>query len=158
MTEIKFRAWNKRKKIFIGNDYRDNRESSSVDADEYYDDVEMIAIDAFNWLAKNDNFEIQFYTGINDKNDKPIYDGDLLYLDGYKKNILLASFNNKNYAGIPGWNCLHYGTINDDKILIFDKMEPFEFYYGWPPDSTNVIIGNIFEGINQDVLDSIQCN
>lgn len=103
MREIKFRAWDKEKKIMFNWSFTEQG---------------LYPQDFFN----NDNYQVMQYTGVNDKNGKEIYEGDIVEygnkLKVYKKSEVK---NNAPWAFSPWW---------DD--------------YVFEPE----VIGNIYEGLH----------
>lgn len=66
MRELKFRAWYKPEKKMIYNIQN-----------EFEERIEL-GMDCFSDYLKNDDFIVEQYTGIKDKNGKEIYEGDLV--------------------------------------------------------------------------------
>lgn len=66
MRELKFRAWYKSEKKMIYNIQN-----------EFEERIEL-GMDCFSDYLKNDDFIIEQYTGIKDKNGKEIYEGDIV--------------------------------------------------------------------------------
>lgn len=66
MRELKFRAWSKSGKKMIYNIQN-----------EFEERIEL-GMDCFSDYLKNDDFIVEQYTGLHDKNGKEIYDGDVV--------------------------------------------------------------------------------
>lgn len=66
MRELKFRAWYKPEKKMIYNIQN-----------EFEERIEL-GMDCFSDYLKNDDFIVEQYTGIKDKNGKEIYEGDIV--------------------------------------------------------------------------------
>lgn len=66
MRELKFRAWYKPEKKIIYNIQN-----------EFEERIEL-GMDCFSDYLSNDDFIVEQYTGIKDKNDRKIYEGDIV--------------------------------------------------------------------------------
>lgn len=66
MRELKFRAWSKSGKKMIYNIQN-----------EFEERIEL-GMDCFSDYLKNDDFIVEQYTGLKDKNGKMIYEGDIV--------------------------------------------------------------------------------
>jgi len=124
MREIKFRAWNTRRK-------------------------EMEMIDDLYWFEENqchhngdNDYVLQQYTGLKDKNGVEIYEGDKIIFDN-------SDIGGQRYKGIVEWN-----TDPTLDGLCFGLFIPpkFEGKSGWLSCDflgELEVVGNIFEGVDK---------
>ena len=126
MREIKFRVWDKLSERMIYH-HNDNQQHFIIDLNGRFHNLQN--------GSGGDDYVIQQYTGLNDNNDDPIYEGDILknhYDVG--NNIIGQVLYEADHGGyIFQWKRIRKGRGQDYKNLNCDVA--FE----------SVIIGNIFE-------------
>jgi hypothetical protein len=100
MREIKFRAWDKKKKIM-----------AEVLTLIHNGRVEVSIQDSgpFLWREVED-IEIMQYTGIKDKNGKEVYEGDVFSPNKYWKNSVIAWMDSGRYMLIKNHGCIEIST------------------------------------------------
>lgn len=96
MREIKFRAWDRKRKIMIGSDYPDNWDDDVDSKDEWWEDVDMMCLTGIEDAVDNENLFIMQYIGLTDCSDKKIYEGDIVkcFLNCDGQDILMDEYNN----------------------------------------------------------------
>lgn len=161
MREIKFRLWDKEKKVIIPNNGDDYEEEYcylvmfiggslalcwSQDDDVFFKDV-------------SDKYEIMQFTGLKDSNGKEIYDGDIV---SWLPDYVLK--NSKALIGKVVWGCegFYLEQITDEKWQIDDYPSyPAEFYCVYDESIERLfmweeleVIGNIYE--NPELLKEVK--
>ena len=172
--EIKFRVWHKPTKKYVTMSQEDW--SYGKGEVKYKDSGDFLAISNDGFLCHEgygngadkvedpENYVVQQYTGLKDKNGQEIYEGDLLVKQSVSRTVYLVDFNDENYGWMMGWNLLEYGIIDDngycselDKVTGINNPEIMNYpvksyYYGSSPDDTYEVMGTIFEGITSEKL------
>ena len=123
---IKFRVWDKLAERMIY-PHNDNQQHFIIDLNGQFHNLQN--------GSGGDDYVIQQYTGLNDINDVPIYEGDIL-INHYDvgNNIIGQVLYESDHGGyIFKWKRIRKGRGQDYKNLNCDVA--FE----------SVIVGNIFE-------------
>ena len=126
MREIKFRVWDKLSERMIYH-HNDNQQHFIIDLNGQFHNLQN--------GSGGDDYVIQQYTGLNDSNDDPIYEGDILKISyGAMGDVIGQVLYEADHGGyIFQWKRIRKGRGQDYKNLNCDVA--FE----------SVIIGNIFE-------------
>ena len=118
-VKINFRVWDKEKNQFLKNTREPRDDNLFI---EYLRDDYCIT----HW----DNTEINLYTGLKDKNNNKIYEGDIIQANGMSNNLIIFKNGGFNLQG------------GDMSLNLKEQLE----YYG-----NYKVIGNKYE--NQDLLE-----
>jgi uncharacterized phage protein (TIGR01671 family) len=114
-NRFKFRVWSTKYKKFLGDDY-------------FLDLTGRVRMLDYDYLDKEEDVVVQQYTGFLDRNDKEIYEGDILKGNYYKWDAI-EFMNGKFVANLRGGR-------------VYDLCELFDYVVkGDYPE----VIGNIFE-------------
>ena len=114
MRELKFRAWCKSEKKMTYNIQN-----------EFEERIEL-GMDCFSDYLKNDDFIVEQYTGIKDKNGKEIYEGDIV------------SKHNSDTKGVVK-------QVKDGQWAIYWDNVPDGYYVLFKYSNLCEVIGNIHE-------------
>lgn len=116
-NRFKFRVWDVKNKKFLPESYFAILGNGKliVTLSSYYNDFTN---------TNQDDYVIQQYTGLTDKNDNPIYEGDIIHLK--------------------------FGELNANLVVKWDKYMGLKYHNGgWTSlvhvDTHGEVIGNIFE-------------
>ena len=105
MRELKFRAWDGKRMIY---DVIPASETSIIELFEYEHQVTEVEA-------------IEQYTGLKDKNDKEIYEGDVVNIQGIKYYVDFEHggfwFNNDNLKWKANRPFTHFQEINDTEVI-----------------------------------------
>jgi uncharacterized phage protein (TIGR01671 family) len=155
MREIKFRAWDKSK-------------GKMVNPSGSYGDMQFWHIESGNnqyWGMfgphgkrncgnADDSGILMQYTGLKDKNDKEIYEGDIVVKDGY----IWFDDGTPNYRGTVEWIYSQWQVVahcvNPDKAGISDGINEGlnDEGFGDGENSDWIVIGNIHD--NPELLEA----
>ena len=139
MREIKFRGWDeKEKKMYSPKELADLAGLWFEQAEDGSLEISLIE-DSFGCRRQ---FKKMQYTGLKDKNDVEIYEGDIIIFDN-------SDIGGQRYEGIVEWN-----TDPTLDGLCFGLFIPpkFDGKSGWLSCDflgDLEVIGNIFEGIDK---------
>ena len=135
MREYKFRAWDKEQKQMLYDGFCIIPTSPSWSATKYFtpkefelDPEKWFDCTAFDWadgLMMTGNYELMQYTGLLDKNNKEIYEGDILKTDEadwvgkvtYSQGAFILLDNKGGFSTEPNWRlCEVIGNIYEPKL------------------------------------------
>lgn len=132
MRELKFRIWDNDKNEWLA--------ESDDDALTYYGfhliGEVMTVQSPRKWIV---NGVVEQYTGLNDKNDREIYEGDIVRIDSMDElRVGYVDLVNDQY-------CIVCGEDDEGYKIVA------EFYYYSKPEENCEVIGNIHE--NPELLE-----
>jgi uncharacterized phage protein (TIGR01671 family) len=128
--EIKFRAWDEKRKKMIGSDYPDNWDN---DKDEWYADTNMMDLVGIENISRK--MPVMQYIGLKDKDGKEIYEGDIVRIVNKK--------DQKDADHMQGvGEVFFYENELDFRIL---KVNGHSNILTWGGTDFVEIIGNIYE-------------
>lgn len=115
IREIKFRAWNKTKKMMAYNVHKEYDMCGNVE----YTNGEIPIMSNFDEYLTEDNWDVMQYTGFKDINGKETYEGDVLRYDEGVGNII---FKNGQFV-IEHTNLTFYRITNIEIIGNIHQMK-----------------------------------
>ena len=123
MREIKFRAWLKEDKKMVNVETMDFTDKSI----QYLKRSEIINA----YILRRESFddvELMQFTGVNDKNGKEIYEGDIVVLNNIENdNMCIVRYEHSSYR-LEGW------SLREDLSNVEDRFLE--------------VVGNIYENKN----------
>jgi hypothetical protein len=152
--ELKFRIWDAQYKRFVKGYENKNH------YDELYSDPPGLIFGGLAYLNEyGEYYTVQQFTGLKDKNDKEIYEGDIVrchrlrFPDNHRKDI---DFSKLPWPEDHWYDCIEIGKIrwSDVSFGFVEDYEHIRYDDIWPlscgTSHRYEVIGNIFE--NKDLL------
>ncbi len=145
MREIKFRAWDKEleymfygiKETYDWLSYPNNARDKEIQMYEKLN--EAFNAKCFDSFLNNERFVVMQYTGLKDKNDKEIYEGDIVR---YKSQLM-----NKEI-----WNCVIEIEGATFKLRTSEKASYDGSFLNKLAENKNIeVMGNVYE--NPELLE-----
>ena len=134
MRPIKFRAWDKKRKLFVGSDYPNNWGN---DKDEWWTDTALMDLVGIEKINENERFVVQQFTGLLDRKGRMIYEGDILAEGAQLLGPLVVKWD----QGLCGYELRNKGGNLSEHLL--DLSGPNDLGQNiWE------VIGNIYEHPN----------
>ncbi|WP_308858275.1 YopX family protein [Lacticaseibacillus paracasei] len=136
MREIKFRAWDKVHECYL---YDVQYAYDTLSGCVKYEDGEDADYDeeCFAGFLNNDQYVVEQYTGLHDKNGRKIYEGDIVHAYDQEPNRDEPDYRGSEATGIVEFHGSMF-MLDDDIVL------------DYPPILE--VIGNIFE--NTEMLEA----
>ena len=147
MREIKFRAWDNDIREMVYQDNNTRRNNSVIDAIFEFDEMGYSLMT--NRYGEDEyitvmNFELMQYTGLKDKIDKEIYEGDIV------KCVTVSNYSTEEYVSEVVWDddcfMVHESNTVGIPLGVFRQNDNFQC-----PLSEIEVIGNIYE--NPELLE-----
>lgn len=147
--EIKYEVWDSQKQI-MGTQFKkyicaeDGTEFQAIGF-KFIDGMRTWIITLGEALANSSRYTVRKYTGHIDKNDKPIYEHDILRGCAYP----FISDGEENYLAIVQWDAETAGFYSyprrcSDRVR-GSACDDYVFAYGYKSSRTFEVIGNQFE-------------
>ncbi|MBW3114227.1 YopX family protein [Bacillus sp. MCCB 382] len=136
MREIKFRAWDNVKKemYFVG------EEDDVVFSIERFGTITATDISEHDWgYPKLEHLQYMQSTGLKDKEDKEIYEKDIVYFNDFAYDRTGGHVDDNILKGEVEFSCGSWTIVTEKGI--------FELYNAIVNDQELEIIGNAYQGV-----------